>query len=440
MNSKENISHPENELPEEFFQIIFSQAGDGIFLIDEHGVMLEMNPRGCEILGYSRDELRGQPVFQFQPADEVAPILKKLAQLVVEKRVTAESAFLRKDGVRVPVEITGKMLSNKQIIGMLRDITERKQTEQALIESEQKFRSLVEYSPDGIVIVDENGLIVEWNRGQEEITGIQRFEVVGKCIWDIQFQFLPEKLRSPATLARLKHVTLEALRTGQGPELHEPSERILHLKDGRQRNVEFMTYTYGTSLGYRIGSVARDITRRKQVEMLLEHLAMHDPLTDLPNRQLLQDRLEHGLERAKREKRETVAVMMLDLDHFKEVNDTYGHAFGDQVLRIAAQRLQACLRKSDTASRVGGDEFILILTDIRGSESVIQVAQKVLNSISVPMNIEGRAFEITTSIGISLFSSRNVEASTLLRQADLAMYEAKKARNCVKLYHSTDDS
>ncbi len=436
MSTIQNVPNSDSELSEEFFQNIFYQAGDGIFLIDEQGIMLEMNPRGCEILGYSRDELRGQPVFKFQPADAINPILEKLAQLAMDKLVTAESAFIRKDGLRVPVEITGKLLSNNHIIGMLRDISERKQTQQALVDSEQKFRSLIEHSPDGIVIVDEAGVIVEWNHGQEEITALKRSDALGKYIWDVQFQFVPDKLRAIMSVDHLKRVTLETLRTGQGPELNQPFERILQLSDGRTRNVEFMTYTYKTNLGYRIGSVARDITKRKQIEMLLEHLAMHDPLTDLPNRQLLQDRLEHDLEHARREQRGTVAVMVLDLDHFKEINDTYGHACGDQILRVAAQRLQTCLRKSDTAARMGGDEFTLIMTEVKNAESCARIAQKVLDTLSIPMEVDGHTFIVTASIGVSLLSPGNDEASTLLRQADIAMYQAKQSRNCYRLYRS----
>jgi PAS domain S-box-containing protein len=131
---------------EEFFCNIFLQAGDGIFLINEQSRMIEMNPRGCEILGYSREELLGQPVLSFQPEDEIAHILEKLSKLAVEKLVVTESVFLRKDGTRIPVEITGKLLSDNHIIGLLRDISERKQSERVLRESEEKFRSLVEQS------------------------------------------------------------------------------------------------------------------------------------------------------------------------------------------------------------------------------------------------------------------------------------------------------
>src|SRR6266542_2963226 len=294
MNTIQNTPKQENKLSEEFFQNIFLQAGDGIFLIDNQGIMIEMNPRGCEILGYLKEELQGQPVLKFQPPDVTDHITKKLSYFFVNDLVTTESAFLRKDGSRIPVEITWKLLSNKQIIGLFRDITQRKLAEQAVIESEQKFRSLVEHSPDGIVIVDESGSIVEWDHGQEEIAGLKRSHVIGKQVWDIQFQVLPKESQSEATLDRLKQKTLEILRSAQGSGLNQPTETTFHLPDGTQRNVEIMTYTYQTNLGYRVGSIARDITRRKQVDMLLEYLAMHDVLTDLPNRQLFDDRLRHA--------------------------------------------------------------------------------------------------------------------------------------------------
>jgi PAS domain S-box-containing protein len=368
----------QDQLSKEFFQNIFTQAGDGIFLIDDQGRMIEMNPRGCEILGYSRQELLGQLVFNFQPPDEIDHIQTKLVQLAADRLVTTESTFVRKDGSRVPVEITGKLLSNNQILGLLRDITERKRSEQALIESEQKFRSLVEHSPDGIVIVDEMGRIIEWNAGQEEISGLKRAEAVGRQIWDIQFKLMRDELQSHVTLERLKRQALDILASGQGTGLNKPYETTLQLSAGRYRNVEVMTYTYQTNFGYQIGSVTRDITQRKQVEMLLEYLAMHDPLTDLPNRQLFDDRLKHALDRARRDPKQILAVMMLDLDNFKEVNDSYGHACGDQLLKIVGRRLQSSLRKSDTAARMSGDEFALINEGITDMEGVRSIANKVL--------------------------------------------------------------
>ena len=434
MERKENNAGQE-QLSKEFYQNIFSQAGDGIFLIDNQGAMMEMNPRGCEILGYSREELLGQPVFKFQPADEIEHIQRKLVQLAADKLITTESAFIRKDGSRVPVEITGKILSDNQIIGLLRDITERKISEQALIESEQKFRSLVEHSPDGIVIVDETGHIIEWNHGQEDISGLKKADVLGRQVWDIQLQVMREELRSEATLERLKQQSLEILRSGQGSGLNKPYETTFQLSPGIYRNVEVMTYTYRTNLGYQVGSITRDITQRKQVEMLLEHLAMHDALTDLPNRQLFEDRLKQALDRAGRDPRKIVAVMMIDLDNFKEVNDTYGHACGDQVLKIIGQRLTSCLRKSDTAARMSGDEFALINEGIADVEGIEFIANKVLQIISNPMEIEGHVIQLSGSIGISVCHPESADMVAPLRQADIAMYEAKRTRNCYHFYN-----
>jgi len=424
-----------NQFSEEFFQNIFSQAGDGIFLIDEQGNMVEMNPRGCEILGYSREELLGQPVLRFQPADEVPHIQEKLAQLGVKKLVTTESAFIRKDGVRIPVEITGKLMSNNQIIGLLRDISERKQAVQALIDSEQKFRSLVERSPDGIFTVNEDGYITEWNEGMEKISGLKRSLALEKFVWDIHYTLLPEELHTDSMLESLNHTYMKILETGQGLELNTPRETIFQLSDGVYHNVEVVLYTYETIIGYRIGGIVRDSTGRKQTERRLEYLAMHDVLTDLPNRQLFQDRLESALARVRRKSSGTLAVMLLDLDNFKEVNDSYGHAYGDQLLKIAALRLQTCLRKSDTAARMGGDEFTLIIEEVADLEKCIFIAQKVLDAISLPMDVEGKSLKVTASIGISLLTPESDDAVTLLRKADIAMYQAKRTRNCFKLYN-----
>jgi len=425
------------EISGEFFQTIFMEAGDGIFLIDEQGRMLEMNPRGCEILGYSRAELLGQPVMKFHPPDEIERIIGGLARLAEERLIIMESAFIRKDGVRIPVEITGKMLSNNYIIGLLRNITERKQAEQVLRENEEKFRALVEHSPDGVILVDENGNIIEWNRGQEKISGLKKSAVLGKTIWQVQLDLLPEHHRSDVKYIELRTDTQEILRSGIGASLNEPFEMEIRSGNDSVKTVEIVRYSYKTHFGYRMGCILRDVTRRKQFETILEHHALHDFLTDLPNRRLLQDRLEHGLARSKREQHGMVAVMIIDLDHFKQINDTFGHAAGDQVLRITGQRLQNCLRKSDTAGRMGGDEFTLVIADVRGEESCRVLAQKLLSTLSEPMEINGKNVQVTASIGICLDDADDRESATLLRQADIALYQAKQYRNCYKIYASS---
>ena len=313
-------------------------------------------------------------------------------------------------------------------------ISGRKLVQQALTESEQKFRSLVEHSPDGIVIVDEIGRIIEWNRGQEEISGLKKSQVLGKQVWDIQLQVMRDELRSEAVLETLKQRTLGILRSGYAPGLNQPYETTFQLSPGNYRNVEVMAYSYQTNFGYQVGSITRDITKRKQVEILLEYLAMHDALTDMPNRQLFEDRLKQALDRARRDPDKMLAVMMLDLDNFKEVNDAHGHACGDQVLRVVGQRLQKCLRRSDTAARMSGDEFAIIAEAVTDLESIQAIASKLLQAIANSMEIEAHSFQLTVSIGISVHTITTTDIPSLLRQADMAMYQAKRTRNCYRVY------
>ena len=244
----------------------------------------------------------------------------------------------------------------------------------------------------------------------------------------------PDEARAPDFIERMKQNTLSALRSGQGARFNQPRETVIQLPNGERRTIEVVMYAYRTEIGYRVGSISRDISERKQAEMRLEYLAMHDEMTGLPNRQLFHDRLVQALERARRERHGVLAVMLLDLDNFKDVNDTYGHACGDDLLRLVAQRLQTCLRKSDTAARMGGDEFTIIVEEMSGREGCLLVAQKVLDALSKPMEIEGNVFHITASLGISLYPTDSEDVVTLLRQADIAMYQAKKRGNDIQFY------
>jgi diguanylate cyclase (GGDEF)-like protein/PAS domain S-box-containing protein len=435
MSSKGNAGGPGNKISEELLQTVFIQAGDGIFLISDQSTIIEANPSGCEMLGFSRDEIIGLPLMNYVPSDEMMPLAEKLGRLATEKQVITESALLRKDGTRIEMEISARMLSNGQIVGLARNITSRIQSEQARRESAEKFRSLVEHSLDGIVIVDENGLIVEWNRGQEHITKMARADVLGKPIWEIEYLLMTEDLRLETTPAQMEQRIREILASGDGHEINQPRETTFHGANGVRHNVEIMTYTYQTSLGYRMGSIVRDITERKLDQQRIEYLATHDSLTNLPNRQTFQDRLELALDRALRKQRSILALMFLDIDHFKQVNDSYGHDCGDHLLKVTARRLQHCLRKSDTVARLSGDEFVIINEDVNSLENCEMIARKILTTLAEPVEFEGKQFQTSVSIGISLHSPENDDAATLLRQADTAMYSAKQDRNCFKFYH-----
>lgn len=419
---------------EEKYRQLFNLGADAVFLIDnEVGQIKDANHIASALYGYSHEELLKlcNVDLSAQPSETRGAVQTGLTKIPIR-------FHRKKDGTIFPVEIAASHITymgRPAHIAFIRDISERLKAEQALIESEEKFRSLVEQSPDGIIIVDESGLIVEWNRGQELLSGRKREVVLGQPIWEVQYQLLPSELRVGGFVERVKRNALHTLSTGLGGELNLPRETVIQHPDGVRRNVEIVMYTYKTDIGYRVGSIARDITERKQVEKRLEYMAMHDDLTGLPNRQLFQDRLSSALERARREKHGMLAVMLLDLDNFKEVNDTYGHACGDQLLWLMAQRLHNCLRKSDTAARMGGDEFTLINEDVTDVDACVLVAQKVLSAISEPMQIEDHTFVVTASIGISLYPVDSDDATTLLREADIAMYQAKRARNCFRFYN-----
>ncbi|MBI3174807.1 MAG: PAS domain S-box protein [Chloroflexi bacterium] len=418
---------------EEKYRQIFDLGADAIFLIDnETGQIQDVNRIASEMYGFTREELLllRNVDLSAQPHETRKATQTGITNIPVRYH-------RKKDGTIFPVEITASHISYKgrpAHIAAIRDISERIKAEQALMESEAKFRSLVEQSPDGIIIVDEEGMVVEWNRGQELLSGLKREEVLGLPIWEIQYRLLPLEMRPVGFTERVKEYTRQTLETGLGGGLNLPRETAILRPDGSRCDAEVVMYTYKTDLGYRVGSIARDITERKQVEKRLEHMAMHDSLTGLPNRQLFQDRLSFAIERARREERSMLAVMLLDLDNFKEVNDTYGHAYGDHLLRLVAERLRNCLRKSDTAARMGGDEFTLINEDMSDSHACELVAQKVLSAISEPMQIEGHTFTISASIGISLYLTDSDDATTLLRKADIAMYQAKRTRNCYRFY------
>jgi len=174
---------------------------------------------------------------------------------------------------------------------------------------------------------------------------------------------------------------------------------------------------------YHEGSL-EDITERKRAEETIKHLAYHDDLTGLPNRRLFNDRLTLALAHAQRSQQK-LAVMLLDLDHFKEVNDTLGHSVGDQLLQVVSKRLASLLRKGDTVARMGGDEFMLLLPEIAGGEGAAEVAQKILEAFREPFILDDHEIHVTTSIGIALYPEDGEDGDTLMKNADIAMYRAK---------------
>jgi diguanylate cyclase (GGDEF)-like protein/PAS domain S-box-containing protein len=309
---------------------------------------------------------------------------------------------------------------NKQL---QEEVEHRKQTEEALRESEELFRSYLEYAPDGVYMNDLEGTLLYGNRKCEEIIGYRREELIGKNF--LELNILPQQSLNKAV--QLLQANMEGKSTG-------PDEIDLISKEGRLIPIEINTNVVQRMGQSIVLSFVRDITERRLAEDKIQQMAYHDSLTGLPNRKLFSDRLAIALAQAQRNQR-GVAVAMLDLDNFKNVNDTLGHDVGDLLLKAAAERLSAELRKGDTVARFGGDEFVLILPDLKGMEDAIQVAQKIVESFRKPFLIDTHQLIVTTSIGIAVYPHDGTDEGILLKNADIAMYQVKQTgRNRYQLY------
>jgi diguanylate cyclase (GGDEF)-like protein/PAS domain S-box-containing protein len=293
-----------------------------------------------------------------------------------------------------------------------RELAERKRVEEALRESEEKYRSLFEASPVGIGMSDLEGNVFASNQSMLELTGYTPEE--------LQTVKLGDTYVDPDEYKRL----LKALQ--KNGKVRDWEVRLKR-KDG---TVYFALLNVDQlELGGRkvILTTARDITERKQAEEELAYMATHDALTGLPNRWLLNDRLTLRLAHAHRNQQK-LALTLLDLDHFKDVNDTLGHTVGDKLLQVVGERLKSLVRKSDTVARMGGDEFMLLLAlpGIGGEEDAANIAQRILEAFRKPFVFNGHEIRITTSIGIAFYPDDGEDADTLMKNADIAMYRAKE--------------
>lgn len=285
---------------------------------------------------------------------------------------------------------------------------------------EQRFHSVTKHANDIILLVNQDGLIVDANNRALEIFGYSYEQIMELKISDLRpAEDLEQSFEQRRQLEEKRALLFEALFLKQDGSTFpaEVSARLIEL-DGH-------TYFQG---------ILRDITERKRAEEQITYLAHHDSLTSLPNRNLLQDRVRQNLARARRNGSKC-AILFLDFDRFKNINDSLGHSVGDGVLKEVAERLLGCLREGDTVARVGGDEFVILLSDLEDARPAVAVAQKITTLGTKPYEIEGQKFRLTISIGISLFPEDGEDFESLLKNADSAMYHAKNAgRNTFSFY------
>ncbi|MEA3075364.1 MAG: hypothetical protein QOF60_272 [Actinomycetota bacterium] len=358
---------------------------------------------------------------------ETAPAVDRvLAKLAAAAAVSGEDA--RQLEHRSDLGSLGVLLAAGCIVWLLLRQSGRARRDAARTHAEmanqQRFRSLVQNSSDVITVVDAAGVIRYQTPSVAQVFGYEPDELVGVAL---------AKVVHPEDLRDVQRTLLETARS-DSPSSQLVECRVQHA-DGSWRHVE--TAVSDRLADPQVGGMilnARDVTERKELEEQLAHQAFHDSLTGLANRALFRNRIEHALARIRRQQN-PIAVLLFDLDAFKTINDSLGHAFGDALLCAVAERLVALLRPSDTPCRLGGDEFAVLVEDLVGGLDATVVAERILEALRVPFLVDGKEVVTAASVGITIASSADHDADDLLRNADVAMYTAKsRGRNRCELF------
>lgn len=433
---------------EQRYRMLVEMASDGIF-IQRDGKFVFVNSAGLGILGAtSAEQVNGKPVYDFIHPEYREIFKEHIRRLEEEgKQVPlVEEKILRLDGTTVEVEVTAVPFvfqGNPAAHVVMRDITERKLMERRLVHEHAVTRVLAESPSLGQATSEEklNSILgsidnVIWSISTSTYETLYLNPAVEKLYGLPAAEFYKNK---DLWLAMV-HPDDRKIVVGMLPQLIK--EEVLTLEyriirsDGEERWLEDRAHVVLDTDGraIRFDGVKSDITERKKREHQIEYLATHDDLTGLPSRNLLTDRLAQEITHARRTGR-SFALLFIDLDHFKFVNDSYGHPLGDSVLKTVAKEIRKLVREGDTVVRLGGDEFVILLSSLRNPEDTVWVARKMLELFSRPLTVDNRELCITASIGASLYPSDGQDLDTLLMHADTAMYRAKNlGRNGVQFY------
>jgi diguanylate cyclase (GGDEF)-like protein/PAS domain S-box-containing protein len=385
------------------------------------GRWLRVNAKLCDITGYSQQELLDlsfQGVTHPEDAARDAVLLERLRTNTIAS-YSVDKRYVRKDGhtiwvaIQVSVVFSAEGLADYGI-SVIQDISARKQAELDTAVSHQRYMALFEQLPEGILLIDQSLRIIGHNSEAERQLCWSGAQLLRLHIHDIE--------------AQDDAAAIEARRQMIETNGRSDFESVFHTGDGRllhvEASVKFVTLLNGQSL-YQV--LFRDISERKQAAQLIESLAYTDQLTGLANRSLLGDRLQQGMTQARR-RGSMLAVVFLDLDGFKTVNDSYGHATGDLMLRTLAARMKEGLREGDTLARLGGDEFVAVFLDLAEPEASAPLLARLLNVSAQALPVGSLNLQVSASLGVTFYpQAEEVDADQLLRQADQAMYQAKLA-------------
>jgi diguanylate cyclase (GGDEF)-like protein/PAS domain S-box-containing protein len=406
-------------------ELLLASLGEGVYGVDRQGMCTFINTAALEMLGYTQDDVVGQdPHLLFHHHDnegnayphQDCPTIKTLQDGLKRQ---GEEFFFHKSGQRIPVRvIITPMREQGVVIGSVvafQDMTESKQADADL-----RIAAVAFEAQEGMVITDRNNRIIRVNKAFTEVTGYSAEEAIGN---------------SPSLLRSGRHD--DAYYQEMWQDLQSKGRwhgEIWNRRKNGEVYPEWLTITAVRDAAGRIGHFVAaflDISHRKEAEDKIHHLALYDPLTQLPNRSLLYERIAHTLSSFSRNSG-YAALLFIDMDNFKTLNDSFGHDMGDLLLQQIAKRLKHCIRESDTVSRIGGDEFVIMLENLgpNAQEAGTQarlVAEKIIDAINEPFLLREHEYHTTPSLGIALFHDQRIGLEELLQRADLAMYQAKSA-------------
>lgn len=393
----------------------FELAPDLLCIANTDGRFIKLSQSWSKTLGWNTEELCSRPFFEFvhpNDRDETRACLE--SQVIGAKINGFQNRYRHKDGEYRWLEWISHASTDENLIyAVARDVTDAKTKEQALTLAAKVF----DVASDAISVSDENGYFLSVNTAFEQITGYEAAQAIGK-----KSNILKSNHQDESFYQKLWSSLIE---TGQWQ-----GEIWNRRKDGEA----FLCYIFITAVDdnqngipeRRYVSVMRDITSQRAAEERIRNLAYHDPLTGLANRTLFQDRLDYAISLARRQG-DKVAILFLDLDRFKEVNDTEGHHIGDQFLTKVAERLEKTLRESDTVARLGGDEFVILVDRVKAIDDILEIAQKAHDSIAHSISVSGKPFLTTASLGVAIYPDDGEDKVELMKNADTAMYAAKNA-------------
>ena len=411
------------------YRALFEYAPDGILILDARGYYVDANARVCHMLGYTREEIVGVHSSHMVHPSEVDRIQPALDTILQHVDYHQDWLFLRKDGSVIPTDVIATLMPDGTAMALIRDVTERRQAENALRESAAHTETILNNMVEAVITINAQGLIESFNKAASEVFGYTPEEIIGRSAWAV----LAEPDQSDPHYLPGQFNTISVGSTSLSREAK------VWRKDGTLFPIHLSMSVMSRGGQDTLIAIARDITQQRHDEDEIRRLAFYDPLTGLPNRRLLMDRLKQAMTTSTRTGKHG-ALMFLDLDHFKLLNDTQGHDVGDLLLRQVAVRLQACVRDGDSVARLGGDEFVILLEGLspQANAAATQaelVATKLLDAFRMSFSLHDHRYDSTPSIGIVVFMGDLDAMDDLLKKADLAMYQSKAVgRNTARFF------